>query len=455
MPKFKEYNQGQLQLLPPDIRDIIPSDHICYVINDVVDNLDISLVEKTYSNGTENGGASAISPRLLLKAMFYSYSRGIRSSRLIEKRCREEIARWQMRMRKVLKQAHKIDKKENKKYGKERGYDQLPPRLADPDTRKKEIARVMAKMERLEQADEKIKEKQEKVKDETALVKKGSRHNNHNIVDEDANLMKLKNTKAVRPSYNGQIATSKQVITAYDVTGEAIDEPSLNVMIEKSEENTKEEVKTVKADCGYWSKENMEKLEEMNKTREDEIDAYIPDRRKSFEERGMRDGTLNKYHRNYFKYDEENDEFICPEGKRLKLKISNRDKHDKNKIISQRYFCEDCAGCKKKEKCTKAKRKQICVDWKLEEYKKTMRAKLNTKKGKQKYLERMYDVEPVFGNIKHNQRMENFLCRGKPMVKTEFGLTAIAHNFVKIANWLKIDNNREQFDSLMRLRAGS
>ena len=36
------------------------------------------------------------------------------------------------------------------------------------------------------------------------------------------------------------------------------------------------------------------------------------------------------------------------------------------------------------------------------------------------------------------------------MVKTEFGLTAIAHNFVKIANWIKIDNNRKQFDSLVR-----
>ena len=278
-------------------------------------------------------------------------------------------------------------------------------------------------------------------------------HNNHNIVDEDANLMKLKNTKAVRPSYNGQISTSKQIITAYSITDEAIDEPSLNAMIEKSKKNTKTPVKTVKADCGYWSKDNMEKLEKINKTKEAKIDVYIPDRRKSFEERGMRDGTLNKYHRNYFAYDGENDEFVCPEGKKLKLKIINRDKNNKNKIINQRYFCEDCAECKVKEKCTKAARKQICVDWKLEEYKKIMRAKLNTKKGKQKYLERMYDVEPVFGNIKHNQKMENFLCRGKPMVKIEFGLTVIAHNFVKIANWLKIDNNREQFDNLMRLRA--
>ena len=159
---------------------------------------------------------------------------------------------------------------------------------------------------------------------------------------------------------------------------------------------------------------------------------------------------MDKYHRNYFKYNKKTDEFICPQGKRLKLKITNRDKDDKTKIISQRYFCDDCENCKVKEKCAKAKSKQICVDWKLEDLKTKMRAKLNTKQGKKKYLERMYDVEPVFGNIKHNQKMENFLCRGKPMVRTEFGLTAIAHNFVKIANWMKNEHNRQQFDNLTR-----
>ena len=514
MPNFKDYNQNQAMLLPPDIRDIIPADHIAYVINDVVEGLDISAVESTYLNVM--GGASAYSPRLLIKVMFYSYSVGARSSRLIEKKCREdlvfrylaagvcpdhgtinlfrkkhlidleklfaqivllcgemnmadfsdisidgsifkasaskkntfnreEIAKWRKRMKKVLREAERVDKRENKKYGKERGYDQLPPRLADPETRKREIARLMDKMGKLEKADEKIKEKQDKVKNETALVRKGSMHNNHNIVDEDANLMKLKNTKAVRPSYNGQLATSKQIITAYDVTDEAIDEPSLEPMIEKTEENTKEKVKTVKADCGYWSKETQEILKKTD------IGCYIPDRRKNFEERGMRDNTLDKYHRNYFKYDEDKDEFICPQGKRLIMKIINRDKHDKTKIINKRYFCEYGGTCPKKEACAgKAKKRQLCIDWQLEGYKTKMREKLNTKEGKRKYLERMYDVELVFGNIKYNQKMENFLCRGKPMVKREFGLTAIAHNFVKIANWIKDKENRKQFEDLMR-----
>ena len=111
-----------------------------------------------------------------------------------------------------------------------------------------------------------------------------------------------------------------------------------------------------------------------------------------------------------------------------------------------------------KNKSIKKKRtlaKQICVDWELEGYKTKMRSKLNTKEGKAKYIERMYDVEPVFGNIKHNQKMTEFLCRGKTMVKIEFGLIAIAHNFTKLANWIKDDNNRKQFDNLMKSRAST
>jgi len=88
MPKFKEYNQNQSMLLPPDIREWIPDDHICFVINDVVDNLDIGRVEKTYSDS----GCRAYNPRMLIKIIFLSYAKGIRSSRRIEELAKENTA---------------------------------------------------------------------------------------------------------------------------------------------------------------------------------------------------------------------------------------------------------------------------------------------------------------------------------------------------------------------------
>ncbi len=64
--------------------------------------------------------------------------------------------------------------------------------------------------------------------------------------------------------------------------------------------------------------------------------------------------------------------------------------------------------------------------------------------------------EPVFGNIACNQKANNFLCRGKPKVKIEFGLACIAHNLVKISNWIKKEKKEIknlQLDALMRLPA--
>jgi len=41
------------------------------------------------------------------------------------------------------------------------------------------------------------------------------------------------------------------------------------------------------------------------------------------------------------------------------------------------------------------------------------------------------------------------------MVKIEFGLNCIAHNLVKISNWIKKGDNKKQFNALMGLRTAS
>ncbi|MFH1457060.1 MAG: transposase [Patescibacteria group bacterium] len=87
MPKFKPYNQNQPMFLPLNIKDYLPDKHICHIINDIIDNLDVSSVEQTYSVK----GAPAYNPKMLIKIMFFSYTRGIRSSRKIEELASENI----------------------------------------------------------------------------------------------------------------------------------------------------------------------------------------------------------------------------------------------------------------------------------------------------------------------------------------------------------------------------
>ena len=77
---FKPYNPDQLSLLPLSLEEPIPSNHVCRVVRDVIDNIDIDPIIKKY----RGGGASSFHPKLMLKILVYGYLSNIYSSRKIE-----------------------------------------------------------------------------------------------------------------------------------------------------------------------------------------------------------------------------------------------------------------------------------------------------------------------------------------------------------------------------------
>jgi transposase len=84
---FKEYNQQQIQLLPPSLEELIPKNHLVRVVNQVVDRLDISSIVNQY----EGGGASAYHPRMLLKVLLYGYAMKIYTGRKIAKALAQDV----------------------------------------------------------------------------------------------------------------------------------------------------------------------------------------------------------------------------------------------------------------------------------------------------------------------------------------------------------------------------
>jgi hypothetical protein len=46
---FRPYEPDQISLMPPSMRDWLPSDHLAYFISDVVDNLDLSVIMERYA----------------------------------------------------------------------------------------------------------------------------------------------------------------------------------------------------------------------------------------------------------------------------------------------------------------------------------------------------------------------------------------------------------------------
>lgn len=68
---FKTYNQGQNFLLPPNFKEFIWESHESIILDELINELDISKLIWSYSN--ENIWASAYHPRMLLKIMIYAY----------------------------------------------------------------------------------------------------------------------------------------------------------------------------------------------------------------------------------------------------------------------------------------------------------------------------------------------------------------------------------------------
>lgn len=89
---FKPYDQGQIELIPPDANELIPSNHLVRVVSKMLDRIDLNPLLKRYELG---GGASRYHPLMLLKVLVYGYLNNVCSSRMLAKQIRENVYfRW-------------------------------------------------------------------------------------------------------------------------------------------------------------------------------------------------------------------------------------------------------------------------------------------------------------------------------------------------------------------------
>ena len=87
---FIESRREQGFLLPPDVRDWLPADHLAWFVIDAVGVMDLS---KFYAGYREDGlGRAAYEPSMVVALILYCWSRGMRSSRRIERACMEDVA---------------------------------------------------------------------------------------------------------------------------------------------------------------------------------------------------------------------------------------------------------------------------------------------------------------------------------------------------------------------------
>ncbi|KAF0144390.1 IS1182 family transposase [Sediminibacterium sp.] len=88
MKKFIGADREQRMLMPFDLGDWLPENHLARFVVDVVDKLDMRGIYNQY----KGVGSTAYDPRMLLSLLFYGYSTGVFSSRKIESSTFDSVA---------------------------------------------------------------------------------------------------------------------------------------------------------------------------------------------------------------------------------------------------------------------------------------------------------------------------------------------------------------------------
>jgi transposase len=87
---FIACDREQELLLPPSLREWLPEGHLAWFVIDVVDGLDLAPFLAGYRQ--DGWGRAAHDPAMMVALIVYAYAIGERSSRRIERRCREDVA---------------------------------------------------------------------------------------------------------------------------------------------------------------------------------------------------------------------------------------------------------------------------------------------------------------------------------------------------------------------------
>lgn len=345
-------------------------------------------------------------------------------------------------IRRIIERGIVIDEEENKLYGDKRG-DELPPELDTQEKLRKKIkeleearggkfkraAKKIIEQHALgdelqkERIDEKLKKAEEELKE--------SGQNVVSLTDPESRFMKNKKER-IELSYNPQITSDHDsgIIVANDVTQDCTDHHQLQSQVEKTEETVGELPDDTKLgfDNGYFSGANLRYLEEKG------LDGYIPDRKQAGEMKGNKP-ELNPFSKDSFDYDEDKDQFLCPNGEIL----GRKGEYEYNGKPVYAYYGASCGDCPFRSECAGEGKKRTITSDGYEGERRRMAAKMRSDTGKAEYKKRSETVEWIFGNIKQNMKFREFLTRGLESVRTEYNLACSAHNLKII--WGKLSRD--------------
>lgn len=464
MAKEIDADYSQRFLLPPSIEDWVPSDHPARFIRLFVDSLklgDLGFKERESEEGRPN-----YSNELLLKIWLYGYFHKIKSSRDLERVCKNEMpliwlsgmnypdhnTLWRFfrknrdSLKNVFKQTVRFAVKSDMVGFALQAVDGTKV-LADVSKRrslhKQDLKKLLKGLDQsLEERFLEIEQREDlesglpsyslpkdlqeigKLKD---LIEKGlseleSEGTDHlSLTDRDSRMMK--GSSGIKFGYNaqGMVDSKEQVIVGTDVIQEGTDNHQLTSMIEDAEENTGKKSQETIADAGYFSGEEIQKSEEKGYSvlvnSSSSVGKSVSDDKGDFS-------------KSQFSYDAKNDHFVCPVGKALIFERKVKRKKLRHSV--RIYRCKDFWECPNRDHCSQDPRGRSIE---RSPYDGAIKRQLQKqeKEGNRKLMsKRKTIVEPVFGWIKHNFGLNRWSYRGLKSVNAQWNLVCATINLKKL-----------------------
>lgn len=478
---YREYNPNQAQLFGYKPEDVLSEDHLAYLVDEMVENLDL----KKFYDLTPGAGNPAYDPRLMLKVLFFGYATGVFSSRKLQQQCQENLAfihlsrgqqpkfraicefraHQQGHIKELFSQLLKIAKKLNiLKIGrlvldstkikanassnrtiKADKYDEvlksIDEYLTNAQTQDSEEDKLYGKELTGQELPKELRSKSKRLQMLKEIIEEAKSKNLDyvNTTDPEANFMKDSGINKIKPSYSVQAGIDKDsgLIVACETCDTSADNEHLEPMIKHFEENTGIKPSTVDADSGYYSNASIASLEK------EHVDTCIPDSITASSLRKAKvtmDNALIKYTQDDFKYDAQQNSYICPQGKILVFRREYEAAHNKNTIkMVKEYICKErCSNCPDAIRClthTKVKHRILTVD----PNHKTLfltQEKFKQEEYQERYKKRGSFIERVFGHFKKNLKFTQFHLRSKARADIETTLLCIGFNLLVFKHWL-------------------
>lgn len=332
------------------------------------------------------------------------------------------------KIKKLMQEIDLLNQKEEETYGKNDLTDEQE-NITDEEI-KKLAEKVNKETEKKEKEIQKTEEKKQKYERQ---IKTAGERSGYSKTDEDAPLLRVKQSEDIKPAYNVMIGTENQFITGISVEQNPNDGTNFIPHIDKVKKQQPKPPENVIADAIFGTEENYTYLENNGIENHMKFPSYHAEQKKSFKN--------DKFRKENFSYDKETDTFTCPNNKKIILTKTYEEVNKRGFATTKKeYTCESCKDCPFYKMCCKSKEgknRVVSISENLERYKQQTRENLKSERGNYLIKKRSIEVETINGDIKQNMGFRRFHLRGLKKVTCEITLVAMAHNFRKMAILMK------------------